>query len=161
MQLEVPEEKYILCYFLGDNPEYRKTAERLQKSLNIKVKVIPTNPFGYDLGFETQKAVGPKDWLSLLYGAEFVLTDSFHATAFSIIFNKNFYVLKRFSDTSSKSQNSRIYHLLNMAGLGERIWQDNIDVSRIENDTWKTVDEKMKVEREKSLSWLKNALEDK
>ena len=48
-----------------------------------------------------------------------------------------------------------------MAGLGERIWQDNIDVSRIENDTWKTVDEKMKVEREKSLSWLKNALEDK
>lgn len=161
MQLEVPEEKYILCYFLGDNPEYRKTAERLQKSLNIKVKVIPTNPFGYDLGFETQKAVGPKDWLSLLYGAKFVLTDSFHATAFSIIFNKSFYVLKRFSDTSSKSQNSRIYHLLNMAGLGDRIWQDNIDVSHIENDTWKTVDEKMKVERETSLFWLKNALEDK
>lgn len=161
MQLEVPEEKYILCYFLGDNPEYRKTAERLQKSLNIKVKVIPTNPFGYDLGFETQKAVGPKDWLSLLYSAKFVLTDSFHATAFSIIFNKSFYVLKRFSDTSSKSQNSRIYHLLNMAGLGDRIWQDNIDVSHIENDTWKTVDEKMKVERETSLFWLKNALEDK
>ena len=50
---------------------------------------------------------------------------------------------------------------MNMAGLGDRIWQDNIDVSHIENDTWKTVDEKMKVERETSLFWLKNALEDK
>lgn len=161
MQLKAPEEKYILCYFLGDNPEYQKTVEKLRDILNIKVKVIPTNTFGYTLGFETQKTVGPKDWLSLLYGAEFVLTDSFHATAFSIIFNKNFYVLKRFSDTSPKSQNSRIYHLLNMTGLEDRIWQNTTNVSYIENDIWKTVDEKMRTERETSTLWLKNALEDK
>lgn len=161
MQLKAPEEKYILCYFLGDNPEYQKTVEKLRDILNIKVKVIPTNTFGYTLGFETQKTVGPKDWLSLLYGAEFVLTDSFHATAFSIIFNKSFYVLKRFSDTSPKSQNSRIYHLLNMTGLEDRIWQNTTNVSYIENDTWKTVDEKMRTERETSTLWLKNALEDK
>lgn len=161
MQLKEPEEKYILCYFLGDNPEYQKMTEKLQESLKIKVKIIPTNTFGYALGFETQKTVGPKDWLSLLYGAEFVLTDSFHATAFSIIFNKSFYVLKRFSDTSSKSQNSRIYHLLNMTGLEDRIWQNTTNVSYIENDIWKTVDEKMKTERETSTLWLKNALEDK
>ena len=161
MQLKSPEEKYILCYFLGDNPEYQKTVEKLRDILNIKVKVIPTNTFGYTLGFETQKTVGPKDWLSLLYGAEFVLTDSFHATAFSIIFNKSFYVLKRFSDTSPKSQNSRIYHLLNMTGLEDRIWQNTTNVSYIENDTWKTVDEKMRTERETSTLWLKNALEDK
>ena len=161
MQLKEPEEKYILCYFLGDNPEYQKMTEKLQESLKIKVKIIPTNTFGYALGFETQKTVGPKDWLSLLYGAEFVLTDSFHATAFSIIFNKSFYVLKRFSDTSPKSQNSRIYHLLNMTGLEDRIWQNTTNVSYIENDIWKTVDEKMKTERETSTLWLKNALEDK
>lgn len=161
MQLKEPEEKYILCYFLGDNPEYQKMTEKLQESLKIKVKIIPTNTFGYALGFETQKTVGPKDWLSLLYGAEFVLTDSFHATAFSIIFNKSFYVLKRFSDTSPKSQNSRIYHLLNMTGLEDRIWQNTTNVSYIENDIWKTVDEKMRTERETSTLWLKNALEDK
>lgn len=161
MQLKEPEEKYILCYFLGDNPEYQKMTEKLQESLKIKVKIIPTNTFGYALGFETQKTVGPKDWLSLLYGAEFVLTDSFHATAFSIIFNKSFYVLKRFSDTSPKSQNSRIYYLLNMTGLEDRIWQNTTNVSYIENDIWKTVDEKMKTERETSTLWLKNALEDK
>lgn len=161
MQLKEPEEKYILCYFLGDNPEYQKMTEKLQESLKIKVKIIPTNTFGYALGFETQKTVGPKDWFSLLYGAEFVLTDSFHATAFSIIFNKSFYVLKRFSDTSPKSQNSRIYYLLNMTGLEDRIWQNTTNVSYIENDIWKTVDEKMKTERETSTLWLKNALEDK
>lgn len=161
MQLKAPIGKYILCYFLGDNPEYQETAKKLQEILNIKVKVIPTNIFGYSLGFETQKTVGPKDWLNLLYGAEFVLTDSFHATAFSIIFNKSFYVLKRFSDTSSKSQNSRIYHLLNMIGLEDRIWQDSTNVNYIENDTWKIVDEKMRTERETSTLWLKNALENK
>ena len=69
--------------------------------------------------------------------------------------------MKRFSDTSPKSQNSRIYHLLNMTGLEDRIWQDTTNVSYIENDIWKIVDEKMRTERETSTLWLKNALEDK
>lgn len=58
MQLKAPEGKYILCYFLGDNPEYQKTVKKLRDILNIKVKIIPTNTFGYALGFETQKTVG-------------------------------------------------------------------------------------------------------
>lgn len=160
LQLKNYDEKYILCYFLGDNPEYKKAIVRIQEALKVNVKIIPTNTFGYNLGFETLKAVGPKEWISLLYGAEFVLTDSFHATAFSIIFNKSFSVLKRFEDTNVKSQNSRIYNLLKMAGLDERIWQDkDISLSYIENDTWKMVNKRMQKQRETSISWLKEALE--
>lgn len=160
MQLTKQDERYILCYFLGDNPEYKKTIEHLKDSLKIKVKVIPTNTFGYNMGFETLKTVGPREWVNLLYGAEFVLTDSFHATAFSIIFNKSFYVLKRFSDTSTKSQNSRIYHLLNTAGLKDRIWNDdNVAISYIENDMWNAVNQRMLEQREDSVLWLKKALE--
>ena len=135
MKLTVSNEKYILCYFLGDNPEYKKVVEYLKRVLQLNVKVIPTNIFGYEMEFDVQKTVGPKDWINLLYNAEFILTDSFHATAFSIIFNKNFYVLKRFSDNSSKSQNSRIYHLLNMTNLSNRIWKDDFysDISDIKD----------------------------
>ena len=78
----------------------------------------------------------------------------------SIIFNKSFSVLKRFEDTNVKSQNSRIYNLLKMAGLDERIWQDkDISLSYIENDTWKMVNKRMQKQRETSISWLKEALE--
>lgn len=50
---------------------------------------------------------------------------------------------------------------LNITGLEDRIWQNTTNVSYIENDTWKTGDEKMRTERETSTLWLKNALEDK
>ena len=161
MKLTVSNEKYILCYFLGDNPEYKKVVEYLKRVLQLNVKVIPTNTFGYEMEFDVQKTVGPKDWINLLYNAEFILTDSFHATAFSIIFNKNFYVLKRFSDNSSKSQNSRIYHLLNMTNLSNRIWKDDFysDISDIKDSIWEQVNNRVCEQRELSSLWLKEALD--
>jgi hypothetical protein len=154
-------EKYILCYFLGDNPQYSISVKLLEKSLGLKVKVIPTNSFGYKMGFETLKTVGPKEWINLIYGAELVLTDSFHATAFSIIFNKNFFVMKRFSDNSKRSQNSRIYHILDKTGLQGRIW-DNNAIEKINYDiknvVWNEVNCRIAEYRDESEAWLKNAL---
>lgn len=163
MQLTEANEKYILCYFLGDNPQYKKVVEYLKETLKINVKIIPTNTFGYEMGFDIEKTVGPKDWINLLYGAEFVLTDSFHATAFSVIFNKDFYVLKRFADTSSKSQNSRIYHLLDMTGLRSRIWEDDnySNIGCIQKELWEKVNQRVSEQRNLSSAWLEKSLSDK
>lgn len=153
----------IMHEIFGDNVNYidKKVVEYLKRVLQLNVKVIPTNTFGYEMEFDVQKTVGPKDWINLLYNAEFILTDSFHATAFSIIFNKNFYVLKRFSDNSSKSQNSRIYHLLNMTNLSNRIWKDDFysDISDIKDSIWEQVNNRVCEQRELSSLWLKEALD--
>lgn len=57
---------------------------------------------------------GPTSFISLIRNASFVVTNSFHGTAFSILFNKQFVVSKK------ESYNSRIYSLLNELDLLDR-----------------------------------------
>lgn len=66
-----------------------------------------------------------------------VCTDSFHATALSIILSKQFVEFKRFSDDDQTSQNSRIVDLLEFYGLQDRFDLCNahcaIDYTAVQN----------------------------
>lgn len=64
---------------------------------------------------------GPVEFLNLIKNAEIVCTDSFHGMVFSLIFNKKFSVLRRFSENDSKSQNSRIENLAKTLELEDNI----------------------------------------
>ena len=66
---------------------------------------------------------GPNEFLSLIYNCEFLITDSFHGTAFSIIFDKPVIIVDR-NASNKKSQykmNSRIDSILRLVNLDERI----------------------------------------
>lgn len=103
---------YILCYFLGENEEYRKRVDEFAKKHNIKIVAINfCNSFiEYDkqFGDVVPYDVDPDRFLNLLRGAEYVCTDSFHGAAFSIIMEKQFAIFNRYSDNSLASKNSRI-----------------------------------------------------
>lgn len=117
-ELEKPN-KYVLCYFLGDPSRYRRAVSSYAEFLGLPIIVIPT--------FNDQREnvppfeVGPKEYVELLSGASYVLTDSFHGVAFATNFNKPFSVFKRFSDSDQKSQNSRITGFLELMRLSERL----------------------------------------
>ena len=153
-------DRYILCYFLGENNKYYDIVNDFSKKVNLKIKTIPNNYYSYKHGIGVEKLVGPIEWLDLIYNAEYVFTDSFHATAFSLIFNINFYTLKRFKDNNKKSQNTRIYHLLNKVGLNDRIIEDKIkeDISAITNKRWENVNKNIEEYKNSSLNWLRNAV---
>lgn len=65
------------------------------------------------------------EFIELIKNASFIFTDSFHGTIFSIIFEKQFITLKRFKDDDKKSQNSRVYDLLNQLGLDKRLIEED------------------------------------
>ena len=67
---------------------------------------------------------GPWEYVSLIDHAEFVLTDSFHSSLFSINFNKRFFVFHR--NYSVSKQTSRISDLLKRFGMEERLIE-NVD----------------------------------
>ena len=69
------------------------------------------------------------EFLELIYGSEAVFTDSFHGTMFSLLFHKEPFVYKRFSDKDRKNQNSRIENILRIANLGATVLQSTDDVS--------------------------------
>lgn len=158
-------DKYILCYFLGKNTEHRKFAERLREktgykivSLNHADEYVKYSDIFAD---ETPYDVGPAEWINLIRNAEYVCTDSFHGTVFSLINNTKFFTFERYSNKNSKvSTNSRIYSLLGIVGLKERIMNgtENIDDVLNYKIDFEKVNNKLAEFRQESKEFLKNAL---
>ena len=114
---------YLLLYLLTYNSRYIKIAEEYAYKNNLDFRIIHSVNVNY-LGRVTVIA-GPKEFLYMIKNASFVFTDSFHACIFSIIFERQFFVFKRFDDNDRKSQNSRIYCLLKTADITDRLLDSN------------------------------------
>jgi len=152
-------EKYILCYFLGEDEKKWRHVKRIAKHLNLTVKVIPVHPKDYYREFTILKGVGPGEFLNLFYESTVVCTDSYHGIIFSIIYEKNFIAYKRFKDSAKDSQNSRVYSLLEQLNLMSRIVSNLKDISLSEkNIDYSKVYELLNIAKNKSLSYLENEL---
>ena len=102
------------------------------------------------------KGCGPKEFLSLFINADFICTDSFHGTAFSINLNKPF-----FAYMEKTSYLSRIRNLLELLDIEDRlIYPDTILDENIKQIDYSLVNEKLEKERIRSLDFLQTALED-
>ena len=105
--------------------------------------------------------VGPREFLTLIKNAELVLTDSFHACAFSLQFEKEFFVFERRSVGTEKSMHNRIADFLDLFGLTDRLISEKNAKEVIDNS--KNIDfsfpkKVLNVERKKSLDFLHRAL---
>lgn len=103
----------LFCYVLDDNRELEPIVSYLHSKsfdpVNATLSAVPTkdNPRPYQMSVER--------WIKGIYEAEFVVTDSFHACVFSIIFKKPFVVLG-----NKDRGNARFDSLLEMFGLQHR-----------------------------------------
>ena len=151
--------KYLLCYLLRDRPDYDRIVKEAAEHFGTESTVIIASHENPGLSLEGATIIrdgGPRDFVDLIIRATAVVTDSFHGTAFSIIFHSRPVVLKRFDDNDGYSQNSRLTDLLSTMGmtgcLYENNWRDPID--------WENVDRKLEKENSLSSIFLKKALED-
>lgn len=113
------EKPYILLYFLGNNSFYGKYIEWIKRN-GFEAVLIPVHNHDYDKKCTIAENIGPEQFIELIRNSVGVCTDSFHATVFSILFNKPFLTLARFKDNNSISQNERLYSLLDLIGQRER-----------------------------------------
>lgn len=138
-------EDYILVYVLDQEAEKVKYINKIAKQLNRKVvNVTELRHGGYSV----------EDWLSLFLYADFVVTDSYHGTVFSIIFNRDFITLN-----NSKRGSDRFVTLLSHFGLDDRLvysYEQGIDLLKTIN--WEAVNQSMDLHAEESLQFLRNAL---
>lgn len=116
--------KYIFCYFLGDNPEHRDFANRFKDRTGCKIVALQhlDELVLSDISFGDYKPfnIGPAEFVNLIANAEYVLTDSFHGTIFSTLFKRRFFTFSRFETSDKASTNSRIVSLLNLIGAPDR-----------------------------------------
>ena len=150
-------DKYIFCYFMGDNPEQREFVKRLAKEKGLKIvallhldQFIETDEHYADY---TPWNISPADFVNLVKYAEYVCTDSFHGTVFSIIYSRNFFTFKRFNKKASLSTNTRITSLLTRVSLIDRLVV-NLDKRPDNINDWRKIQECVSDFRNASGSWL-------
>lgn len=109
MQLK---DAYLLLYDFDQNPILSVFAKNMAKKNGWKLYSILPNDY-CDQYFDQE---GPEAFLSLVYHAQFVVSNSFHATAFSLIFHKQFVVFDR-----KEAINTRMRDLVELAGISGRL----------------------------------------
>lgn len=122
----IPSQNFILVHFLN-KPNDVALESMLWLSEQLDLDIIAIG-YKYD-AFNGLKRYafmdgGPWEYLSMIDHAEFVLTDSFHSSLFSINYNKRFFVFHR--NYSVSRQTSRISDLLKRFGMEERLIE-NVD----------------------------------
>lgn len=157
---EIVEEPYVFCYFLGTKEEHRKAANEFKKKTDLKLVTCPyldnfveqDQQFGDIQMFDMDAA----DFVNLIRHAEYILTDSFHGSVFSILHHKKFMTFNRFT-AGANSRNSRIDSLCTLLGLTERRFNGN--VMDVEKDVdYVSVEERLRKLRVDSIKYLENAL---
>lgn len=126
-------DKYFVSYFLGDTSISKKAIKTAEKELGINNIILPATNNMLKKANRENITYGPAEFLELIYNSEFVLTDSFHAVCFSLIFEKNFCVLPKHRKSNPFKQNSRIESLLNIVGLSDRLIYNLNDFEKLLN----------------------------
>ena len=140
--------------------EARKAANELKSKTGYKIialrhmdEFVETDE---KFGDEAPYNVDPEDFVKYIKDAAYVLTDSFHCSAFSIQFHKKFMTFYRFAVGAKGGRNGRIDSLFGMLGVTrEHIYQG--DIAKIDCPiNWEEVDIKLFEMRNAGILFLKN-----
>lgn len=156
---------YIFFYSVNHNKSTIEAVNILSKRLNLPVYYLYTNTstrrtYKTYPEFEYMKHdVAPQDFISLIRYADFVITDSFHGTAFSIAFEKKFYSIGKTDSEGKKIRDERICNILASLGIEDRfITQTDAESVDFADIDYKDVNAKREALIELSLGYLKDAL---
>ncbi len=157
----------ILCYFMpGDKlvtDAIESIAQQLHKKTGLPIMRLGIKEhkvFSYPAG-ETDIKAGPAEFLRYFAGAEYVVTNSFHGTAFSVNFGKECYIPINDTLPPEKALHERITSLLNQVGATELMLPaSNPTVPEDRKIDWDNVQSNLSRLRQDSMEYLKNALEE-
>lgn len=143
------QEKYLLCYFIGNDASYWTRARQLAEEKDLSIRVLPVTEASYQAGFALADGASPQQWLGWIDGAAYLCTDSFHGAAFATLLHKNLSIFRRYREDDPESKNSRIDQLTRMLYGG----------NQTEDADWEQVDTRLAVVRQNALQWLSGAIQ--
>ena len=149
-------EKYILAYVVEADDEYVKVVNDLSKKTGLKVIHFGEKNPGYINVYKSAFTEGPLEFVNYIKNAEYVVATSFHATVFSIIFNKKFFIIPH------RKTGARVLNLLDKLEIENRVFYSLDEFKNIEynfESDWNKVNNNLLNERNKSINWLKEAIE--
>lgn len=133
--IEVKE--YIFVYLLGKDKSIRAKITSFAKKMGLKIITVPyangeNNNADKNFGDVPLMDCSIQEWIWLIHHAEYIITDSFHGTVFSTIFNKKFLVVMR---QFEEDINNRMVDYLHTIHQSDKFVDlDKIDIDLLEWD---------------------------
>lgn len=141
----VPQGDNILfAYILDKNPLIIESIEEIAKRKGLNLKLVSAH---------ADCSLSVEEWLAMFRDAKCVVTDSFHGTVFSIIFNKEFYTI-----ANQARGGSRFSSLLFQLSLTDRMYNSISEIEINRNIDWINVNNKLSQLRDYSILFLKTNL---
>lgn len=160
LNLEIGGERGIFKYILDESLSKNKVINSIKIELGKEVftrqpkKIVREGLFISDIQDYIYPSI--ESWVEAFYAADFIVTDSFHGSVFSIIFNKPFIAI-----VNKERGASRFESLFELLGISERLIYDekelNIDYLK-QNMDYSVINSRLDGLREESLKWLKESL---
>lgn len=152
----IEKEPYVLVYIPYNTVNASiiyGSARNLANKYGLKVVTFSWKAKRESLADRTILFADPGDFLSLILHADYVMTNSFHGTAFSINLNKQFWVFQ------PSAFSTRIESILNLTGLRDRMLIEKLSVTNLTKIDYTDINDILKSERNKSINFLKTALQ--
>ncbi len=156
------DEDYLLCFILDPSDEKIEIINALAQQKGLKVKCLVDLTDAYSKAeklsqFDCYPYADIEDFLYLFKNANFVVTDSYHGTCFSIIFEREFISIPNIDRGSM-----RVKELLSTYGLEDRVVNSISELSTYdEYIKYDFVNLRLEKEKERSLNWLLPKIEKK
>jgi hypothetical protein len=144
---------YILVFGVYFSSEIDCFVKELKRKTGCNVVVINDNVLD-NLRSVRVCGIGPYEFIELFVKASYVVTNSYHGTAFSINFRKNFFVALQ--QSYAENTNSRINNLLDIFNLKDRIISGDSEQNCLAPVNYDNIDSKFDEERKHALNYLKN-----
>ena len=141
--VRIIEKPYVFVYCLHETIAY-EIANSLAEKEGLLIISIPDSKRAKVAGIKKLNAT-VNEFVNYIQHADYVITDSFHATAFSILFHKRFQVILKNKYTGL---NPRLENLLGSLGLDNHIYHQSSEIAKDENYT--AVDRKIQESIEKT-----------
>ena len=151
----------LLIYILDITPRVEKIIQKVENEMNLKrFSTMPKNLFRFVGKEKIDSCISPPvtNWIKGFMDADFVITDSFHGTVFSIIFNKPFFTLG-----NPKRGMSRFISLLKIFELEERLITEdepNIEEKLKHDIDFKKINKILETKKKEAISFLERTLKE-
>lgn len=143
---------FLLSYILDDSLEKSSLRDKIANEKGLMIKITNKSDYRYNNGeYPPQPPV--EAWLKAFAECKYVITDSFHACVFSIIFHKQFTVI-----ANKKRGLSRFQTLLKMFGLTDRMVYSPSEYRELQDIDFAKVDDIIKIKQEEALLFLRENL---
>ena len=147
--------KYVMIYMLHNDNTVIELARTISKLLNCEIILFNDGYLKRPKGMKLKKSYGPAEFISFIKHAEYVVTNSFHGTIFSVIFNKNFYTVP------NEARGNRMINFCKKVGLENRVVYSGKQIKGddvLNNINYKFVNSKVEELRGIGLTYIEHVL---